>query len=202
MEFIAIDFETANEKRNSACALGIAVVKDGKITGHRSWLIRPPEMRFEFRNMVVHGIQARDVAGQHSFDVLWRGIRELFCRPLIVAHNAAFDMSVLRASLDHYGLDYPELTTMNTGIGVGCSVVYSKRVWPQLPNRKLDTVSRHLKIGLNHHEAGSDALACAKISLEVFRRAGISSVEEIQGKLGVKSGRLEAGKYKGCGVVK
>ena len=195
MEFIAIDFETANEKRNSACALGIAVVKDGKVTGHRSWLIRPPEMRFAFHNMVVHGIQARDVESQPTFDKVWSEIKPLFTKPLLVAHNAPFDLSVLRASLDHYGLDHP-------AIHFGCSVVYSKRVWPQLPNHKLDTVSRHLKIKLNHHEAGSDALACAMISTEVFRRAGVSSVEEIERRLGVKSGRLGEGKYSACGVVK
>lgn len=184
MEFIAIDFETANEKRNSPCTLGIAVVKDMQVVETRSWLIRPPELRFNPYNTMVHNITARQVAGERTFDLLWKEIRPLFAKPLLVAHNTPFDLSVLCATLDHYKLPYPELH-------FGCSVIYAKRVWPGMRDHKLDTLSRHLKIRLNHHEAGFDALTCAMISITYS--APVSSQEEIQRKMGVKSGQWRWG---------
>ena len=46
MDFVAIDFETANEKRNSACSIGLTVVKNNKIVEEKYFLIKPCEMRF------------------------------------------------------------------------------------------------------------------------------------------------------------
>lgn len=194
MEFLAIDFETANEKRNSPCALGIAVVKDFEVTEKHTWLIRPPELRFNGINTSIHGITAKDVAKEPTFDKLWKEIKPLFAKPLLVAHNAPFDLSVLRATLDFYSIPYPRLN-------YGCSIIYAKQVWPRLPDHRLDTLSRHLKIDLDHHEAGSDALACAIISIEAFKLAGIQKPEHIKTKLDVQSGRLYPGGYDTCRAV-
>jgi DNA polymerase III subunit epsilon len=191
MNFLAIDFETANEKRSSPCALGIAVVKNFEVVEKRTWLIRPPELRFNGINTSIHGITAKDVAKEPTFDQLWKKINHLFQTPLLVAHNAPFDLSVLRATLDHYKLPYPELH-------FGCSVIYAKQVWPHMPDHKLPTLSRHLNIQLHHHEAGSDALACAHISLQAFRHAGIQKHEHIKTKLRVQSGQLYPGGYHTC----
>ena len=46
MNFVAIDFETANEKRASACSLGLVVVKNSQIVDKRYYLIKPKELRF------------------------------------------------------------------------------------------------------------------------------------------------------------
>ena len=40
-DFIAIDFETANEQRDSACQIGITTVKNNQIHEVKSWLINP-----------------------------------------------------------------------------------------------------------------------------------------------------------------
>jgi DNA polymerase III subunit epsilon len=37
MNFIAIDFETANEQRNSACEIGICVVRNDRVVESRAW---------------------------------------------------------------------------------------------------------------------------------------------------------------------
>ena len=50
MNWIAIDFETANEKHSSACAMGIAIVADGRIVKRDSWLIRPRKLYFNYYN--------------------------------------------------------------------------------------------------------------------------------------------------------
>ena len=50
MNFVAIDFETANEHRNSPCAVAVVVVKDGELADQRAWLIRPKEL-YSIRSM-------------------------------------------------------------------------------------------------------------------------------------------------------
>ena len=71
MSWVAIDFETANETRGSACALGVAIVEAGQVIDRASWLIRPPTLDFNPYNVMIHGITAADVAAEPAFDSLW-----------------------------------------------------------------------------------------------------------------------------------
>lgn len=76
MNFVAIDFETANEKRNSPCSLGLAVIKDNKVVKEKYWLIRPYEFRFQPMNIMIHGIRPSDVESEPEFDALWPEISQ------------------------------------------------------------------------------------------------------------------------------
>jgi DNA polymerase III subunit epsilon len=98
MDFVAIDFETANEKRSSACAIGLTTVREGQIVDSFSRLIRPPELRFSFWNSKVHGLTENDVKDSPTFDELWPELLPLLENQIVVAHNASFDISVLRHS--------------------------------------------------------------------------------------------------------
>jgi DNA polymerase III subunit epsilon len=61
MDFVALDFETANENRDSACALGLVVVENNEIVKKDYWLIRPKELYFNPFNISIHGITPDDV---------------------------------------------------------------------------------------------------------------------------------------------
>ena len=87
MNFLAIDFETANEKRNSACSLGFAFVKNGNIHQSLSILIRPPELYFNPFNVSLHGITEEDVCDRPTFEELWPQIKKVLDGQLVVAHN-------------------------------------------------------------------------------------------------------------------
>ena len=51
-----------------------------------------------------------------------------------------------------------------------CTCRQSRRLFPELPNHRLETVSLHVGYHLaDHHHALADAEACAYIALEVFR---------------------------------
>lgn len=160
--FVAIDFETACNDRSSACAVGVVRVEGGRVTARAHRLIRPPTARFEFT--WVHGITWPQVARELTFPGVWAGLAPLLDgAEFLVAHNAAFDRSVLQACCAHYGLEPPPLPFV-------CTVRVARRTW-RLPDVKLPTVCRHLGIRLNHHEALSDAEACAEVLLAA-RRAG------------------------------
>ena len=125
MDFIAIDFETANSSRSSACALGLVEVKDGRITTEHSWLI-DPQQRFDGMNISIHGITPSMVIGQPTFQDLWPTVEPLLHGQIVVAHNASFDMSVLRYCLDGISLSYPQFQYL-------CTYLLGKKMLPDLP---------------------------------------------------------------------
>jgi DNA polymerase III subunit epsilon len=187
MPFVAIDFETANETRASACQLGVAVWDGAELTS-RSWLIRPPELRFSYHNIAVHGIRPGDVADEPELDAVWHEIAPYLAGRTVIAHNASFDMSVLRASLDTYGLPYPTLAYF-------CTVQFAKKVWPGLANHKLNTVARHIGVTFNHHDAEADALACAQVAMQCCRESATPSLAAFAGHHGISTGALHPGGY-------
>jgi len=164
ISFAAIDFETANYRRNSACSLSIVTVRGSEVEDQFTCLIRPPARKFDFT--YIHGIRWEDVEDMPSFDDLWpiisaklRGIK------FIAAHNASFDRSVLYGCWEHYGLTAPSVPFV-------CTVQLARKAWNIYPT-KLPDVCRKLRIELNHHDAASDALACAQIVIRAIsdRRA-------------------------------
>ena len=153
-DFTAIDFETANPAMDSACQLGLAVVQNGVIVERRDWLICPPTERFDFT--YIHGITWRDVADAPDFRQLWPEIRPYLAERVIAAHNVSFDINVFFALIKRYRIEYWHGGTID-------SVIVARRLWPHLPNHQLSTVAGHLQIPLDHHDAASDANACAEI---------------------------------------
>jgi len=159
MNFSAIDFETANYYPHSACAIGLVKVENGKITGQHVSLIKPPHKWFKFT--YIHGITYSDVSDAPTFDELWPDIQPFFQGiDFLTAHNAPFDRSVLHKTCEYYGINPPD-------IKFKCTVQLSRKVLGIYPT-KLPDVCRALDINLdNHHEALSDALACARIMLHI-----------------------------------
>ncbi len=152
--FLALDFETANPKRDSACAVGLVRVENQKIVHQAVYLIRPPYADFAFT--YIHGISYRDVLLEPTFQELWEKIRPLFEGvDFLAAHNAKFDASVLRACCRRYQIPFPTLPFQ-------CTVQMARAQWRIFPT-KLPDVCKYLNISLQHHEALSDALACARI---------------------------------------
>jgi DNA polymerase III subunit epsilon len=156
LKFVAIDFETANYRGDSACAVGLVKVIDSKIVDKAVHFIRPPTKEFVFT--YIHGLTWKDVAKAADFGELWP-ILESFIEgaEFLAAHNASFDKSVLHACCASYGVLAPSLPFR-------CSVQIARRTWNIYPT-KLPDVCRRLGIDLNHHEALSDAMACAQIVL-------------------------------------
>lgn len=189
MNFVAIDFETANEKRSSPCALGIVVVKNGKIQCEKYYLIKPKELRFEPMNIRIHGIRPCDVENEKEFDVLWNEIKPYLENNLVIAHNAAFDMSVLRKTLDSYNLDYPNFNYC-------CTMVMSKKFYPYLENAKLNTVNNYLGYEFRHHDAMADARACANILLNIKEDIKVNSMDHLLKLIGIGVGEVYKGGYK------
>lgn len=162
-KFIALDFETADYSRTSACALGIVTVENLKITGKVSYLIKPPSPHFCFTSL--HGISWNDVKNGKTFAELWPEIAHFFTDiDFVVAHNMPFDRSVLSACCAHYDISAPD-------VNYKCTLKLSRRLL-NLEKNSLDKVSAYYGIELHHHEALSDTVACAKIMIEFLKNHG------------------------------
>lgn len=194
MKTLAIDFETANEERGSACAIGLAWIENVRVTRQESRLIRPKELRFASMNISIHGIRPEDVEDKPEFPEVLEEFSSDLNGGLVLAHNAAFDVGVMRTTLDKYGLPYPNFRYL-------CTVKIARKLWPNLPNSTLDTVARHLGIAFKHHDAAADAFACAEIALAAAKSLNTSSVEEIAQKISMVPGSLNAASYTPCSIA-
>ena len=160
---VAIDFETANYGMESACALAMVRVREG-ISASRTFLIKPPNRNFRFA--YIHGIRWEDVRDCPTFAEIFYDIREFIeGADYLLAHNARFDREVLKSCCEYWSLAYPEIPFLCTL--KGCRRGLSLR------KNSLDHVCSRLNIPLKHHDAGSDALAAARIFMRL-RELGLN----------------------------
>ncbi len=159
MKIAVIDFETANTSRASACALGVAVIEDGTVTVRAETLIKPPEACGWFRDdfIRIHGITPDAVRDAPTFDAVFDAFRPHLAGAVLAAHNAPFDMGVLGALLGTYGISFACESL--------CTLRLARAAWPRLRSHSLAAVAAHLGVALDHHRAGSDAYAAARILL-------------------------------------
>ncbi|MBI5536974.1 MAG: 3'-5' exonuclease [Deltaproteobacteria bacterium] len=158
--FVAIDFETADTGRDSACAIAAVRVEGDEVVDRCMRLIRPPRQAFQFT--YIHGIRWTDVAREPTFGPVWNDVRSMLKgAAFLVAHNASFDKSVLNACCSRAGLEAPCLP-------FECTVRWARQVWGLRPTN-LPAVCRHLDLPLRHHDAASDAEACARIMIAARR---------------------------------
>ncbi|MBA1435217.1 3'-5' exonuclease [Bombilactobacillus bombi] len=173
MNFVAMDFETANGRGSSACSLALALVENNQITDTFYTLINP-QQEFHYRNIAIHHIRPADVQQAPTFDQIWPHIKQLFnLNNLIAAHNAHFDIRVLRQTLAMYQIKAPAYQAIDT-------VRTSRRFYPQMPNHKLNTVAKLLNISLqHHHHALDDTIACAEILIKTSEQYGEQSIKKM-----------------------
>tara|TARA_R110002124_G_scaffold60626_5_gene166216 strand:- start:509 stop:1987 length:1479 start_codon:yes stop_codon:yes gene_type:complete len=173
LDFTAIDFETANRQRKSACSLGLVVVRNGVIVEKKYWLIKPEPFEVDFYNQKVHGISISMLQDKLTFNKLWPEIEPYLADQLIVAHNAKFDLDVLSKTLGHYGISFfPK--------NYYCTLLASERFFQGNSSAKLNEVARYFELELNHHEALSDAVASAEIAIRLMSDINLEVSEQIK----------------------
>lgn len=172
-DFVAIDFETASSRYDSACSIGISAVKDGAICDRFYSLLSPGGV-FDDANIAVHGITPEMVATAPSLRELWPQISHFFNGNTIIAHNADFDISVLKRSLRD--LPIPDFWYINS-ISIAKNAVKG--------SRSLEACANAFGFCLDcHHNAQADADACAQVVLCTLQALGIDCLEQLYIKTG------------------
>ena len=155
--FTVFDVETPNRLSNRMSAIGITVIEDGAITDDFYSLVNP-EAHFDYFNTKLTGISEETVRNAPVFPELWTRIEPLMSEGLLVAHNAVFDMNVLKKCLCDYGIDWKPYARYI------CTVQMGRRLLPGM-SHKLNVLCDYYGIRLDHHKADSDSHACAEILL-------------------------------------
>ena len=139
-DFIAIDFETANQQPSSVCSIGVVMVRDGQIADSFYSLIQPEPNYYNYWCQRVHGISESDTEDAPVFSKVWQQLEERI--------------------VEVYQMDYPDYRFYDT-------LTASRRQFGHsLPNHQLHTVAAACGYDLqNHHHALADAEACAAIAL-------------------------------------
>ena len=174
LNFTAIDFETANGASASPCAVGLVKVAEGKIVDTFSTLIKPPYPNdwFAVGNIKVHGIKPEDVLDAPSWAEALEQMLLFFGTDDLIAHNAGFDMGVLKASTALIQYELPDLR-------YGCSLIMARKTY-NLESYRLNQVA--YAIGheeFDHHDALADSDACARIVIHMADRHGVSSLDDL-----------------------
>jgi DNA polymerase-3 subunit epsilon len=173
MNFVAIDFETAQYAPDSACSVGLALFRDGEARDSYYSLIRPPVLYIRPDFTEIHGLTVEDVRDAPGFADIWESAMLPFIGDMpLAAHNAAFDMGVLRAVLERHGLPVPPLRYF-------CTLMLSRRVWPGLRSHSLPNLGAHFGIRYEAHHAMDDARVCGGIACLAARQTGSRNVREL-----------------------
>ena len=168
--FVAVDFETATAERASACAVGVVVFENGSPIIKRRLLIRPPLNEYSSWNIAIHGITPADTRNAPVFPAVWDQIAPMIDDRLVIAHNTAFDISVLRRSAYYHGYRLNPFR-------FACTYRLARSSLPDAPSWKLNDLAAELGIPLDHHDPLSDATAAGFLWLELARMSGSSHTE-------------------------
>lgn len=193
MDFCALDFETANSFRGSPCAVGMVKVRGGVIVDAASWLMQPPEGFDEFDafNVELHGITPAMVAGQPRFAARLPQLIAFAEGLPLVAHNAAFDVGVMRDACEVSGEPWPTLD-------YACSLVLSRQTY-QLLSYSLPWVAEAAGSPLfSHHDPLADATAAAQIVLDLARRREATTLPELVAISRCFLGHVGGESWEGC----
>ena len=183
LDFTAIDFETANGDSASACAVGLVKVRDGKIVDSYSSLINPPTGWWDFHpgNIRVHGIYPKDVEHAPTWPEVLTEMLAFIEGDVLIAHNATFDMGVLRKATERVGGTLPELH-------YACSLLISRKTY-NLDSYRLNQVA--YAVGheeFDHHDALADSDACARIIIHAANR---KDADDLAGLLAATNQKLK-----------
>ena len=159
--YIVFDVETPNRYNDRMSAIGVTVVEDGEIREEFFSYVNP-ETIFDGFNTRLTGISADTVRDAPNFPALWERLEPLFSHGILTAHNAPFDLGVLKKCLAAYGI------TWKPSVRYCCTVQMGKALLPGMKHN-LNILCGHYGIPLDHHHAGSDSRACAEILLRYIR---------------------------------
>lgn len=166
--FIAIDFETANNQRLSACCIGFCVYENGQLKKKGKHLFQPPKEHNTFLEFheTLHGIKSEMVATKPHFYQLWhQELRETFLDQTLVCHNSSMDASILNQLFEYYNILDPIPMIYDT---MSIAKQYG------LPGKIVDLVAHFGLEQIAHHDPEDDARICGEVYLKLMSTDGFS----------------------------
>lgn len=178
LNYIAFDFETANQYKNSACSIGLVRFIDGKETDSCYSLIHPAKMYFipEWTEQ-IHHISYEDVRNKPYFPEVWDTIVKPFIDktpgiPLVAHNGKTFDVPVIRGCCEYFGMETPKLSFFD-------SLLIARKTWPEMESHKLTELGKHFEINYLAHDALEDSRTCGLIISKAAEKWDVNSIDEL-----------------------
>lgn len=173
-EFICFDIETTglSAKNDRITEIGAIRVKNREILDDFCTFVNP-KCPISPRITEITGITDSMVSDAPDEKEAIEKFME-FCKdsPVLVAHNAPFDVSFIKACLSRNKINY-DFSYIDT-------VPMSRALIKNIKNHKLDTVGKYLKIPeFRHHRASDDAKALAYIFIKFLSMLKINNIQQI-----------------------
>jgi len=166
--FVVFDIETTglDKYKEEITEIGAVKIENGEITDKWSTFVNPGKPIPQHITDLT-SITDEMVANAPKIQEILPEFLE-FCKgSVLVAQNAAFDTGFIKVDCKKMGIEY-DFPCVDT-------LILAKSLYPELPNHKLDTLTKHLKIVLEHHHRAVDD---AKATADIF----IKMLEEIDEK--------------------
>lgn len=162
--FVVFDLETTgfSSKNDKIIEIGAVKLKEGKIIDRFSTFVNP-EKTIPYHITELTSINDEMVRNSPKIEEVLPEFLN-FCKgAVLVAHNAGFDTSFIKANCNRLGLTF-SFSILDT-------VPLARFLYPDLKRVKLNIVAKYLGISLeNHHRAVDDAKATADILLKCFEK--------------------------------
>lgn len=170
MEFVAVDFETANPSYASICQIGFARYSRGELTDEWKSYV-DPEDYFHPMSVRVHGIDFPMVQGAPRIPDVHADLHRWLDGSVAVSHTA-FDRVALQQALEKYGLPAPDCRWLDSSL-------VARRAWDECAyaGYGLAPVCRLIGYDFTHHDALEDAKAAGQVLIAACARSGLT-VEE------------------------
>jgi len=192
INYVALDFETANSYRGSPCAIGLVRVRNSVVVDEQRWLMRPPAQvdYFDAFNIYLHGITPDIVRGAPRWSEILPLLVEYIGDDVVLTHNAGFDIGVIRYACAVDGIPWPALRFL-------CTLVLARRAL-RLGSYRLPFVADALNVPFSdHHDPLADTRAVVGIVDGLLKLQGAPDLEALAESVKVVIGRMHPGSYSG-----
>jgi len=191
--WVVIDFETAST-RGTPCQVGAIRFEGGREVDSLETLIFQPEQLFAPFNIALHGITPAAVAGAPQWPDVRAALLDFAGDLPLIAHNAPFDMGVIRDASDMWDIEWPT-------VSYACTLTLARRIWPGQSSYSLLLICSALGIPFNPdeaHEALADARLAGALLAHALAVAPAGSLDELLDHVGVTLGQIEPDGWFGC----
>jgi len=186
VEFVAIDFETANSDLASACEIGLVKVRSGQIIERFESLIRPPAdlLRVSPINKKIHRISEEMIAEAKTFDAIQNQVLDFIGDLPLVAHQAQSDIAILNALATRYGFSIPPNK-------VFCTLRLSQAML-EMKSNSLASLAEYFNIEVQDaHRALIDAEVDATLACALLDMSGDKDLDSLFSRLGIFVGEAD-----------
>jgi DNA polymerase III epsilon subunit family exonuclease len=165
LTFVVFDTETTgfSFEKDRIVEIGAVKIRNGQIIEERDWLIHP-QRSIPKRVTNVHGITDAMVKDKPHFADVYAEFQTFVGDAILIAHNARFDIGMVRAEVERSGLTQPSNVVID-------SLKLFRTWYPEATSHKLGQLAAYVGItGEGFHRGDADSRFAAMILFDGLTR--------------------------------